>query len=323
MTFVYTGLLSAGNYSLFETGEIMSQEYNEKFRADPVAFMKKFTVIPGDAGSIGTLVGTMDRKNKLSNNDFSYSHMNENSRVAYLEFKKLPSGASSSNAHPGGAIDVSGQLYPTVDAIKSYYLPWGMNKVISLTIPALGTTVRHNDVEYFFTAAISGCSIFIKGTPQAPTIFHAGGTTGKADPREAAQFWRDMMSKHAQTRGPVDAEINKTNYVLDQVGAGTAHSRQFEAWLAGNTPGNLTVEDVAPTGCVMGLRDAQGDWSFYLQENVTITHTKFSKAHFYSLKKTVKSQNFVSARPMIFRKFFPGGLAHANFQPAMPRALKT
>jgi hypothetical protein len=130
-----------------------------------------------------------------------------------------------------------------------------------------------------------------------------------------------MTEEHALMQGP-GQEINKTHYVTDQLGdKSTAHSREFETWLKASATGDLKIESTAASGCVMGIRDLRGDWSFYLQENITIFHAKFKKILGIKTSSTVKGSNTTSVRPMIFRKFFPGGLGHATFAPSLTRKL--
>ena len=298
----------------------MSLKMNALFKDDALGFMKKYAVQPGDdIGNTGVKMADLD----AALGTYFFKNMHESKRVGYLNFDEQPSGGGAAGL--GGLVKVSGRINFVFGDVKSYFLPWKTNEIIRLNIPARDAALLNDDVRYFFTAAISGCSIFVKGTAKAPIIFHAGGNTGQNDPVQAAKFWRDMMEQHPLSAGPT-VEINKTHYVTDSIAHGvgvTAHSRQFETWLKANATGDLNVEEIAATGCVMGFRDLQDDWSFYLQENVTITHSKFKKKVFggFSKTNTVVGSKTTSCRPMLFRKFFPGGLGQADFRPSMPRAL--
>jgi hypothetical protein len=298
----------------------MSLQMNTLFKDDALGFMKKYAVQPGDdIGNTGVKMTALE--SNLGN--YFFKNMHESKRVGYLNFDEQPSGGGAAGL--GGLVKVTGRLNLVHGDVKSYFLPWKTNEIIRLTIPARDAALIDDDVKYFFTAAISGCSIFIKGTPKSPVIFHAGGNTGESNPVKAAEFWREMMEQHPLSAGPV-AEINKTHYVTDSQAHGvgvTAHSRQFETWLKATATRDLNVEGVAATGCVMGIRDLQDNWSFYLQENVTITHSKFKKKLLggFSKTNTVVGSKTTSCRPMLFRKFFPGGLGQADFRPGMPRAI--
>ena len=197
----------------------------------------------------------------------------------------------------------------TIDAtkVKSYFLPWLDDTIISLAIPAYDSSQPFgSNPRYFFTAAINGCSVFIKGTPQAPVIYHAGGNTNTKNPKAGARFWRDLMQSHNQTQGAIAAEVNKTMYVNDKKDKtmGTPHSRAFKQWLESNQSGNYLIEDVAPTGCVMGVRNS-GAWTFYLQENVTVTYSEFQRTvHRFSkdTKTPVSGRQRIDVRPIMFRE---------------------
>jgi hypothetical protein len=307
----------------------MSGGMNKKFMADPIAFMQKYSVAPADdvQKEIGDKAVSM--ATTASNEDYVFSKMPKAKSIAWLNFAKRArgSGASATFAPASeGGVTVDGSFDERPGKVRSYFLPWTAGGgIIALPIPPIKRG-GDDSPKYFFTATITGCSIFVKGTPSAPVVFHAGGQTGhNNDPVRAAQFWRDLMTRFSGSKA-ISAEINKTDYV-SQAGLGTAqspataHSQAFEAWLKGATAGDLDISWTFPWGCVMGVRDAHGNWSFYLQENVTIFYSKMSKQHWYSTKKTVKGTLTGAARPMLFREFFPGGAPQANFVPSMPRKL--
>jgi hypothetical protein len=307
----------------------MSGGMNKKFMADPIAFMEKYSVAPADdvQGDIGDRAVAM--KDALGTQDYVFSKMPRASKIAWLNFSKRERGSGFSAsfcAAAEGGVTVDGSFDERAHKVKSYFLPWTAGGgIIELMIPPMGRFNPNSDVKYFFTATITGCSIFVKGTRKAPVIYHAGGQTGQNDPVQAANFWRNLMARYSSPRAIV-GEVNKTDYV-SQTGLGTVqapattHSQAFEAWLKNNSPSDLDISWTFPWGCVMGIRADNGDWSFYLQENVTIFYYKFTKAHWYSTKKTVKSQLTGAARPMLFREFFPGGAPQATFTPGMPRKL--
>lgn len=132
----------------------------------------------------------------------------------------------------------------TPNYVPIYYLPWeDAGASIRLTIPRAAANkgpsnpIDPADPYLFFTAAIDGCSIFFRGTTQDPTIFHCGGTTGRATRDEQAQFWEAVMrefvgrdngrGKQAKL-GPLSPiSIDKRDYIMDpnvttKLGAGAA-----------------------------------------------------------------------------------------------------
>ena len=303
----------------------MSTDLNTKFIEDPLSFMQKYSVLAPD--TIGHNIGVKMRSmSNTTGNDYDFTSMHQTRKVAYLNFEKTPKGVARSmgGGKGAGTMSIDGSFTAAPGKVKSYFLPWNAGSgIFRLAIPEKGTALVDDDVRYFFTAAINGCSIFVKGTPRAPEIYHAGGNTGHGkDPVKAAAFWRDLMVNFS---GPeaITGEINKMDYISNPNARSgfTQHADTFSDWLKSEAKGDLNIETIEPWGCVMGLRDLRGDWGFYLQENATIHHSKFKKVLFVQTKKKIKGTETSSSRPMLFRKFFPGGLGHVDFTPTMPRKI--
>ena len=323
-------------------------DYNAMFKNDPEKFMRYYSCNP--VGRIPGHLGNEDATDFVptgpTQRDYKYRVMPTADKIAYLNFTKIQQGAGQARTNTLAQHQATGQIFVNGDythdptKVASYFLPWTDEAIISLAIPPM--TAHNQGVPVFFTAGINGCSIFIKGTQRSPIVFHAGGATGFNDPDEGAKFWRDLMQSHARTSGANVAEVNKTDYTVDKISEkraaplpsgfrpttvtkyGTAHSRKFETWLKKEIAGNYVVEDVSPTGCVMGLRDNFGDWTFYLQENVTIEYYQFNKVKtglFGSKKVKIDATKNSVMRPMHFTQFFPGQ-AHVKFTPKLTRVLK-
>jgi hypothetical protein len=300
---------------------------NRAFMADPLAFMRKYSVAPRDdvEDYIGDRAVTVPVPLHLSADGYVFSAVEAAKKVAWLDFLKKPRGSGVNMSfipYAEGVIAMQASFTPTAGKVKSYFLPWTAGGgVIHLSIPAAGTAPAAQDADYFFTAAITGCSIFIKGTRQAPTIYHAGGNTDSpTNPVGAATFWRNMMNIYSGP-GAILQEVNKTAYISEpgRGGPGTANTDAFETWLKANSSKDLDIQMVFPWGCVMGVRDGAGDWTFYLQENATILFAKWEKKSVFS-KTKVKSTVRGAARPMIFREIYPNGHHHV-FLPHLDRKI--
>ena len=306
----------------------MSGGKNRQFMENPIAFMKKYSVCPAD--DIGMYIG--DKAVSMATHaatgyDYVFSTIDPTKIVAWLNFSKKArgSGVNMSFIPKGeGVISVDGSYAAQPGKVKSYFLPWTAGGgIIKMSIPPMGTVPVAQDASYFFTATITGCSVFIKGTQQAPEVYHAGGDTKQSNPLQAALFWRNLMNNYSGA-GALVEEVNKTHYISDPTsrkkGTNTANSETFEDWLNDNKSPDLNIQMVFPWGCVMGIRDTAGNWKFYLQENVTILFSKWQKKGF--LKKTrVQSTMTGAARPMLFREIFPNGGMHHVFIPQLPRKL--
>ncbi|MCK6685283.1 MAG: hypothetical protein L6R30_23005 [Thermoanaerobaculia bacterium] len=240
-----------------------------------------------------------------------------------------------------GALTFDVKLNPAADRIPCYFLPWESKTIVEMTIPEKRTYSDEDDDPYlFFTAAINGCSVFVKGDPRHPTIAHLGisqGTTPYGN--DAAQFWRDLYTAHRSSNGDFRGtvfEVNNTDYI-NQTGesgkAQTLNADRYKRWLDRMPPGPFSIEQVIPWGCVFGIRYGRL-WSFYLQENATIQRYRLFKQ---SQQKTVSTteRGFLGRqrtvdrevtetvevkeyhnvnRPMLVRPFFPGP-GRATFEP--------
>ncbi len=257
--------------------------------------------------------------------------MGHQKRVAYVDLRKLPRRPNAQiNYAPGAddAVFVNGQFASRPDYVPIYFLPWikaASGGVPQLEIPDFHTnpTVQNSEghaipnPSIFFTASITGCSIFFQGTPQNPTIMHAGGATGhNNDPDRAAKHWRLLVNANRDaTKGAITGEVNKTQYIAEpgvNGGTTTARADAYQTWLNNKYQNRLTVQMVQPWGCVFGFRSGR-DWTFYLQENATIFYFEFVKEHFWSDARQSATMKGV-ARPLIVREVFPNA-AGAAFIP--------
>jgi hypothetical protein len=210
--------------------------------------------------------------------------------------------------------------------VPAYFLPWNPGGgAVELTIPDKDPATHTEDQhpKLFFTAVLSGCSIFFKGTSRRPTIYHCGRDTAsldyrgaQLDPLEANRLWKRLVEKvAAEGRGratqPIAVNVTKKDYMFDQArptGKTTTTALNFKSDL--EAMGEVYIEDVAPWGAIFGLRTGR-DWTFYLQENATITYYPF-KTKFGLLKiktdkpdKSAPQNMHVVTRPMVVREVFP------------------
>ncbi|MGH7460483.1 MAG: hypothetical protein ACREMA_05590 [Longimicrobiales bacterium] len=240
-----------------------------------------------------------------------YARVMQSMRVGYLELfdDVRPGGARAEDRNDEGAgvIRMKAKFADFGEAEPAYFLPWDESgAIIRLRIPAKGA--NNPDPDVFFTAAINGCSVFIQGDPDSPTIYHAGGNTGRSDHNDAARFWRQALANHlkdsdtAQARGKIEGEVNKTHYVKTPGTARNAttptaegYEKELKSLL--DKKGSFQVTMVNPWGSVFGVRTGN-NWEFYLQENGTVVCN-------YVSKKTVRTVSY--ARPMRLSKIYPGG----------------
>lgn len=242
-----------------------------------------------------------------------------NKKVAYLHLNKRARGHASVTGNEGGDTLYGSASYNPNSGVPVYWLPWDAGgAIISINLPKKGTGGRDQpDPDRFFTAAINGCSVFIVGQPDNPTVYHCGGDTGVNGIAGSAKFWRDMMTRMggSKARGVDKEDYIKTEGVRDGQGyATTQAAKDYQTWLDSEYSGRLEIKDVMPWGCVMGIRDNAGLWKFYLQENATVAYYTLKKKGIFSNSKVhVKEKiNDVKvdkvravSRPICFREIYP------------------
>lgn len=262
-----------------------------------LTFMNTYPVVPGN--------GNADAPAGASAYDLI--DMNATGQSLTSTMSLAPIGP---NEFAFGLVDAPNPPQP--GALPMYFLPWRSQHIVRMTIPAAATS------DIFFTAALSGCSVFVEGPGNSPTVYHAGiqlpwvqptaancqpavlqafGPT--SPPPDAPGFWRALFRQHALAPAGAFGEVNKTHYVSDGTMTATAPPRRttaaanaFEQSIRGTWPARgITVNDCIPWGCVFGVRTA-GAWAFYLQENVTVVFAR-------------GGANWRTARLMRVTRFFP------------------
>lgn len=211
------------------------------------------------------------------------------------------------------------------DWMPTYWLPWGRNRIIRTTLRRRSLTTRtgvakvgitqigvnnpnyapdSNDPDFFITSAVNGCTVFIEGPEEQPTIYH-GNAIGMKDekgrgPMDLAvtgkgkaaqnlieqkvmtmqdQFQRLSEGDAKATRGggvftPQPAKvITQSEYQMlvmeGRIGSGyELEAKQVTADIAGRE--GVRTKEVRlkkSQGTVFGLRTG-GKWKFYYQKLV-------------------------------------------------------
>ena len=330
---------------------------DDEFEGQTLAFMKNYAVYPQDFKTPPPAV--FDKSTNTTRTDDLLTVQRREMQIAYTKLQPIAYGVGGNRKN---AYQLFFQTKAQVgggagDHVPVWFLPWASNRLVSLKIPPKippkpGAVAKHNDPrdpDIFFTAAINGCSVIVHGDPKTPTISH-GGTT---DPR-SRDFKRDDHFEHGSARMHW-SNLHKKHYG-DAAGAKGIHTGDYRNTMGlDNTPEafehrkflddksgkTLRIDDVVAQGCVFGLRDGAGDWSFYLQKNIEVTVTRLRKKGLLqksyvpaqrSIGKQVKwegdkkteVEQFITdtvqiSIPINVVKFFPGGMAadkaHAMLDP--------
>ncbi|MCB9545508.1 MAG: hypothetical protein H6706_06445 [Myxococcales bacterium] len=220
-----------------------------------------------------------------------------------------------------------------------YFLPWdARGGVTEMTLPDINNNNVEEHPTVFFTTALSGCSIVVKGTQQNPTVMHCGKNGDIA--RDAHDFWEDFVRYIAghghglnANLGAIGTHTSKRAYVTQPgvrtpEGYGTTQSTlDYQTHLNQHyhtreaRGSRIAIEQVVPWGMVVGVRRGR-DWTFYLQENANIiyyTERQVQEVHrrwgglraprIDMVWQRDEDRPRMVSRPMVLRPIFPGGAA--------------
>jgi hypothetical protein len=191
------------------------------------------------------------------------------------------------------------------DHIACWFLPWASNHLTTLQLPPKipnrpgGVASTALDPNLFFTAAISGCSVMVAGDPKSPIVTHGGTRAARSKLTDDNAFvagnsrmhWQSLFERELAKRGlalPIHG-VHKGDYINTSFTGTTPEASQYEKFLTNEKMTSMRIDRVMPQGCVFGVRDAAGSWSFYLQKTVTFTFTRLRK------KKGFLSKSYVPA----------------------------
>lgn len=130
--------------------------------------------------------------------------------------------------------------------------------------------------------------------------------------------------KPRKSAGATFGEINRSDYVAERKADGSHYQSEFHGNPVKTTQAALQLESylkrrrdmsgasVSPWGCVAGIRDSTGNWSFFLLRNATVAYNRLSYDNKFGLiqwgKQSTPSCVSVNLGHL---QFFPaGGAAH-------------
>lgn len=184
-----------------------------------------------------------------------------------------------------------------------WWLPWQSAHIVKIKIAS--NVISPNIVcpppcidpvpnpAIFFTAAINGCSVFVVGNDQSPSVYHGGvdgsmSDTARQNTELTEEAWRRLIGR-ANTAKNVQG-IGKNDYISqlkhphqwgdvfqphdkeDRTESETNLSRAMLANL--QQRGQLTNVTVKPWGMVFGVRDAGNNWEMTLVKNSTVEYKR-------------------------------------------------
>lgn len=265
-----------------------------QFLTEPLGFMRRHSIAPPD-GAASDRAGAVLGQNVLAGNEFSGGNealhgmtivRHKNGGIRFIKLKprsdiKFPGSVAMeiapANSRPARADD---SKRTDKEWLPIEWLPWKSGAIFERRIPPVPTSLYDPPEDqfprFFFTAGITGCSVFVKGEATQPTVYHAG-IDGKLA-RGAGEFWRDQMAATGTglAQSAIRGEVNKHEYMFRDPKESKL-ADDFLNWSRSNTSEKFQLEYMSPFGCVFGIRYGR-HWTFYLQESVVMTRFDFVKA---------------------------------------------
>jgi hypothetical protein len=266
--------------------------FNTQFLSNPLHFMRTQAMLPPD----GSPTGRVLKRWVVSADNFKdgvLSHVIDGRKVVDFEFREGDLRVQFATITPKATFPNALTLKLETarrsgDEIPIHWLPWGKEKVVTTQIPAVPRNLVEPDEDqnprFFFTAGISGCSVFVKGPATSPTIFHSG-TQGTLL-RDAGEFWLEQLETATGGKvfeSSIFSDVDKSQYMDRNSQAVQAYVK----WAQGEGSGGntFTVELVNNFGCLFGIRYGH-HWSFYLQEAGLVSTARFLKQSETVVNKT-------------------------------------
>jgi hypothetical protein len=206
----------------------------------------------------------------------NYEHVPAADRISYFDLRVDAFPSSHLNLHvetvQTSATYTSGILNNWKELRPCYYLPYRRNGTTRMKLsPPVGYT--GDDIRFFATATIDGCSIYVEGPADTPKISHLNASNISPPPvgveTDLAKQLRidakvaDMDARMNVIKKGVATVVERRDYIEDFTPGQTAARQQFA-----NSKGIplARVASYQPFGAVVGIRVGT-DWSFYLQKN--------------------------------------------------------
>jgi hypothetical protein len=86
---------------------------------------------------------------------------------------------------------------------------------------------------------------------------------------------------------------------------------EYDKFLRDSSGRELRIDEVQSSGCVFGLRDPAGDWSFYLQKNIEVKVTKLRKKK-HLFQRNAYVPNVVPSGRIVTRNYEGKGIVQEN-----------
>ena len=254
-----------------------------QFHADPIGFAAHHSLAPKDepTGFSMTATNANLQTTPLSGvfKNWNHRQVTGDARRALVDLEQCLVRDRGDNV-----VAVKAKMYPPQGrgpGLPTWFLPWDQRgAVVELTIPRHNpNSTDYDSPRFFFTAALSGCSVFVKGSPDSPTVYHCG--TSGISPANSPQFFKRMVMtcKNLGIGAPAQGRVQGVgkNAYRDRFTSGahgvedrTLVTRQLDDLV--RTQGKEAIAtSYRRWGAVFGMRIGLG-WEFYLQRNLVVMY---------------------------------------------------
>ncbi|MFY1824517.1 hypothetical protein ACN47A_01260 [Myxococcus fulvus] len=239
----------------------MSEILNCRFLADPVGFTATYPLV------IVTMPGHTPLKDKGS-----HQSVRSDSRVAYWDISWDDDAqvfAVTLSSDPGEA------------TLPGYWLPWTLNRTNKITLHDKRPTAIDGPPRAFFTASLTGCSLFIQGNPYTPTVYHtnARDSTLENTPSEPLRMAHRAALQEARLQrvpapkrgGKLKSVVHARDYMNEaHPDADTRFAQRHEA--LGINPDDIVMKQESAT--LFGVGGGALPWSFYLHRHYRVVTSR-------------------------------------------------
>jgi hypothetical protein len=252
----------------------MASGYVKRLLGDPrdrLSLLKRYLINPGDF-----------LKNRLTNNKQrnaqNYEHVASADRVSYFDLRESGSVTNCLDLHIETAqLSTQFQSSSHFKTLRPlFYLPYRQNGITRMHLaPPAG--YHGDEIRFFATAAINGCSVYIEGPAATPKVMHLNAenvqptlvtdTYRDKEPKIQAKI-ADMDIRANAVRKGASTVVERPKYMVEKPSVLLEH-RQLFAHTKGINVTDVTL--TAPQGSVIGVKDG-ATWTFYFQRALIFTY---------------------------------------------------
>lgn len=206
---------------------------NKMLRTKPLEFMKQYAVSPPDGAGMSVVddpagrlnAEGMPMKTTAPNQTLTPARTVWNDpggvikgdQVNSIDFRQVVAGGAVYVDVVDVVRDKPGAKTFDISKVNAggrvpiHFLPWNSGSLVSMKLPDAGADMDNpENPNIFFTAALSGCSVFVDGHPARPRVVHAG--INEKLTMTAKGFWEQRLFDLARLPGQsIDDHLRSVN----------------------------------------------------------------------------------------------------------------